>query len=252
MKKMLAIFLLFPVIWVLASCARAFVAFSPVPARQIFPAARIVPPPSVASPPPSAAPLYQPQGMGGWTFLSVDGGFKTSGDAIRYFTDCLKRNDFPDAVKAFPVRVLAGKYAYLVSSERPRVAYMAGARSPLPHTGLDAVKVLGQAAAVYRSALLGLEQEALPAGAAHSVKAPGLLPDLSVSVADAGAALPDAMMAKYRGDMAALAGQYGADAAGACSVTLRAHGNEAVCDALTLVRYGDGWYIVSGVFAPQK
>lgn len=246
MKKVLILPVLIFFSLILASCASlAHPAFSPIPAARIVPAASTASPPSV----PVDSSVDQ-QVIGEFALVASDGDFRTPGDAIRYFADCLKRNDFLDAARSFPVHVFQGA-AY---SDRPRIVYMTTGYLPSEYQELN----LAQAALVYKSALLSVcgydptaQTPTSPADTVAFLEAisPSRLSAMTVSMVDMVSTLSEDMASKYRVNLAAQAKAYGADECRIYQVVLALDERKAAA-ALTMLRYGYNWYIASGTFMP--
>lgn len=247
MKKILVLLPLTIIVLTLASCSfgQSLPAFSPIPVKAPLPA--------------SVSPANTTQASGEITLpRAADGQFKTPEDAIRYFVDCLKKNDFLAATEVFGIYEIPGKLDYAAYSDRLKITYIPSGYLPPDYEELNRGVVIGQAATCYKSAMMSLcgfdwsqvQVQSSPDDTAKFVSAvsPAKFSTLGVIMADMETTLSDDMKATHRTNMAAQAKVYGANAAKAYTVTLELNGKKATCDPLILVQYGANWYISGGTF----
>jgi len=237
MKKILPVLLVLTLMLTMASCGSAL--------------------PAAAA---NAAPAASAQGAGLITIpRAADGDFKTPEDTLHYFTDCLKKNDFLAASKAFAIYEIPAHIDYAAYSDWLKITYMPSGQFPAQYKDINSAVLFGQAANCYKSAVLclcGLDPSDMQVQNTAddttnfiAAVSPDKLSATAMISEDMESTLSADMKDKHRQNMAVQAKAFGADECRTYVVTLSLGGNKADCDTLILLRYGSNWYISSGMFA---
>lgn len=188
-----------------------------------------------------------------------DGQFNTPEAAIKYFMDCLKRNDFTGATTAFAIQEIPDHLDYDAWADRLKIVYTSQSFLPRQYRDLNRAMLVGQAAACYRSALLGVfgmdwqsvQVKADDSGTAAFIEGinPDKLAGLNYGAIEESALMDGDLQKKYTQNMAAQAKVYGADECRAYRVLAGLKGSFNVCcEPMLVLNYGGNWKIASGLF----
>lgn len=194
---------------------------------------------------------------------AAEGEFASPESAIQCFVDNLKKNDFIASTKAFAIYALPEHFNFKAYSEWLKINYIPTGLLPEAYAGLNEATVLSRAESCFKSALICLcgmdptiqQPQKTAKDTADFVNAvsPAKLAGVTLAAADVEETLTSAMKGKHRDKMAAQAKAYGADECRAYVVDLTANGNKAECGAFIMLRYGDNWYCLGGIFSiPSK
>jgi hypothetical protein len=187
-----------------------------------------------------------------------EGMLKSPEETIKYFVECLMKNDFNSASQVFGIYEIPENIDFKKYSDYSRI--LAGPSSLLPseYTDVNKAILLGYAATSYKSAIMSLcglkwsmsflvdNQDSIDNFIVNI--SPNKFNSIKYNMIDMESIVAEDRKASLMKELTNKSKAYNADSCKEYEITLLSNSKKAVSDLAVFLKYKDNWYILSMLF----